>query len=80
MGVDFGQTEEFFHVTLKIPSLCQKNDRVSDPRKMGIGFERTEEFFHVIRKLPYLCLENDRVRESRKKWTLFLGRLRNFST
>ena len=80
MAVGFAQTEEFLHVTFKIHSLCPKTTKSVNPVEIGIGLGRTEEFFHVIRKIPYLCLENDRVRESRKKWTLFLGRLRNFFT
>ena len=44
MGGDFGQTKEFFHVTLKIPYLCPENERVSEPRKMHVGFEQSEKF------------------------------------
>ena len=45
MGVDFGQTKEFFHVTFKIPDLCPKNERVSEPRKNGRRFLTDSEIF-----------------------------------
>ena len=72
MGVGFGHTEEFFHVTFKLPSLCPKNDIVNeDIKRLAVDFGQTEKFFHVIQKIPNLCPKNDRVSELRKNGRRF---------